>query len=56
MKKKSPKRLILHRETLTPLSADALGKVGGQAYSMYQSCEVACPSYYTQCYGPCINW
>lgn len=56
MKKKSPKRLVLHRETLTPLTEVVLEKVDGQFASQYQSCDVPCASNYTVCYGPCIPW
>jgi len=51
MQKKSPKRLVLHRETLTHLDDLALTNVQGQALSAYQSCEVACGTNYTVCYG-----
>jgi hypothetical protein len=49
--KKSPKRLVLHRETLVNLNDVDLAQVPGQALSAYQSCEVACGTNYTVCYG-----
>jgi len=51
MKKTSPKRLVLHRETLGQLDELMLANVQGQALSAYQSCEVACATNYTVCYG-----
>ncbi|HZF12639.1 MAG TPA: hypothetical protein VFE33_27935 [Thermoanaerobaculia bacterium] len=51
MKKTSPKRLILHRETLAHLDELMLANVQGQFLSAYQSCEVPCATNYTVCYG-----